>query len=86
MTFLSSFFRIRIEMNRIFKPVSENSTIIYTTHRFGCDIPVISKLVEWFIDNFIFSSKYLENHTKEEGEYMKKTLEIGRVSLHNNDF
>ena len=74
MSFLSSFFKIRIEMNRTFKSVSENSTIIYTTHRFGCHIPLLSKLVELFIDTFIFSSKHHENHMKEEGEYMKSNL------------
>ena len=76
MSFLSSLFRIRIEISRTFKSVSENSTIIYTTHRFGCHIPLISKLVERFIDTFIFSSKYHENHMEEENEYMKSSLEV----------
>ncbi len=75
MTYLSSFFRIRIEMIRTFESVSENSTRIYTIHRFGSDFPVVGLLIEWFINIFIFSPKDHELHIKEEGENMKLNLE-----------
>lgn len=75
LTYLSSFFRIRIEMNRTFVSVSENSTKIHTIQRFGSKLPVIGTLIEWWINIFIFSSKYHELHMKEEGEYMKMNLE-----------
>ena len=76
LSLLSSLFKIKIEMNRIFQSISENSTIIHTTHKFGCHLPVINTLVEWFIDTFIFSSIDHANHMKEEGEYMKSYLEL----------
>jgi hypothetical protein len=72
---LSSFFRIRMEMNRTFESVSENSTKIHTTHRFGSNLPVIGTLIDWCINTFIFSSQDHELHMKEEGEYMKMYLE-----------
>jgi hypothetical protein len=75
LTYLSSFFRIRIEINRTFESVSKNSTKILTTHRFGSNFPVIGALIEWCINIFIFSSKNHELHVKEEGEYMKMNLE-----------
>ncbi|MCF8044198.1 MAG: hypothetical protein K9K65_16245 [Desulfarculaceae bacterium] len=75
LTCLSSLFRIRIEMIRTFASVSENSTKIHTTHRFGSNFPVIGTLIETFINIFVFSSKNHELHMKEEGEYMKMNLE-----------
>jgi hypothetical protein len=75
LTYLISFFRIQIEMNRTFESVSENSTKIHTTHKFGSNFPVLGTLIEWYINIFIFPSKYHELHMKEEGEYMKINLE-----------
>jgi hypothetical protein len=75
LSYLSSLFRIRIEMIRTFKSLSANSTKIHTIHRLGSDFPVIGALIEWFINIFIFSSKDHELHLKEEGEYMKINLE-----------
>ncbi len=75
MGFLSSFFRIKMEMEREFKAVSDNKTVIYTKHRLGCLLPIINRLVESVISAFIFSSRYHKNHMKEEDEYMKLNLE-----------
>lgn len=75
MSFFSSFFRVRMEMERIFKPISETSTIIYTTHKLGCHLPIIGFLAEWFINTFIFSNKHHAEHMKEEDENMKNCLE-----------
>ncbi len=75
MSFISSLFKMQLEMNRIFKSVSENSTVIYTTHKFACNLPGINRMVEWFINSFIFSNKYHENHMREENDYMRNSLE-----------
>jgi len=75
MRFLSSIFKVRIEMKRIFEESTNSSTTIYTTHKLGAHIPIISKLVELMIDIVIFPSNDHLKHINEEGMYMKKCLE-----------
>lgn len=74
--FLSQFFKVKIEMERIFEVISDKESILYTKHRFGSEVPIIGRFVNLFIDKFVFPSKYHEDHLKEEAEYMKEKIEF----------
>jgi hypothetical protein len=43
MCFLGSIFKIRLEMIRKFEPVSDHETVIYTTHRLSCQLPLLNR-------------------------------------------
>ena len=72
---LISLFRIKLEMHRLFEAENEQLTTIRLTQKFGSQIPVIDKLVDFVTERFIFSSKSHFEHIEEEALNMKSALE-----------
>lgn len=79
LSILATILQIKIEMKRDFQQATDNLTILHTTHKFGCNLPIIKLVADWVIGKFIFPAEEHEKHMREENENLKHCLESSNI-------